>query len=37
MSAGSFLRQERRLVASCLQLRWRELDRGMRWDRLSAR
>ena len=37
MSAGSFLRQVRRFVASCLQLRWRELDRGMRSDRLSAR
>ena len=37
MSAGSFLRELRRSVASCLQSRWRELDRGMRSDRLSAR
>ena len=37
MSAGSFLRQVRRFVASCLQSRWREVDRGMRSDRLSER
>lgn len=37
ISEGRFLRQVRRFVASCLQSRCRELDLGMRSDRLSAK